>query len=75
MRLAPVLAGEERRQALDHVPDALAHLVVILGVEDLPERGGHQSALVAAAMGVHVAHEVHGAPLPGAGEHLGDRVL
>jgi hypothetical protein len=41
------------------VPDALAGLVEILGVEHLPEGGGDQPALVAAAVGVHVANEVH----------------
>ena len=57
------------------MPDAFAGLVAVLGVEDLSQRGGDQAALVAAAVREHVSDEVHGAALPRAGQHAGDRVL
>ena len=46
-----------------------------VGVEDLAEGGGDHGALVRPAVAVHVADEVHGAALPGAAEHPGDRGL
>ena len=59
----PAHLRSDRGEALEHVPDALASLGVVFGVEDLSERGGDQAALVAAAVGQHVSDEVHGAPL------------
>jgi hypothetical protein len=47
----------------------------VLGLEDLPEGGRDQAALVAAAVHDHVPGEVHRATLPRAPEHAGDRVL
>ena len=55
------------------MPDALAGVVSVFGVEHLSEGGGDQAALVAAAVGEHVSDEVHGAPLPRAGQHASDR--
>jgi hypothetical protein len=46
------------------VTDPLPRLGLVLGVEHLPERGGDQAALVAAAVVEHVSDEVHRAPLP-----------
>jgi hypothetical protein len=65
--------GRDRRQALEHRADALARLIVVLGVEDLAQRGRHQRALAGSAMLVHVANEVNRAALPRAAEHPGDR--
>ena len=57
------------------MPDPLASVVTILGIEDLSEGGGDQAAPVAAAVGEHVSDEVHGASLPRTGQHARDRVL
>ena len=62
-------------QAGDHVGDAFAVLVAILGVEDLPERGGDEVALVATAVHDDVSQEVNSAALPRAAEDAGDRCL
>jgi hypothetical protein len=48
-----------RRELLDHRRDALARLVVAVGVEHLPQRGRHERALARPAVLVHVADEVH----------------
>jgi hypothetical protein len=34
-------------------------VAAVFGVEHLAQRGGHQAALVAAAVGEHVSDEVH----------------
>ena len=38
------------REAFEHVRDALVGLVAVLGVEHLPQGGGNEVALVAAAV-------------------------
>jgi hypothetical protein len=55
-------------QAFQDMPDSLTSRGLVFGVEDLSEGGGDEAALVAAAVGEHVADEVHRAPLPRAGE-------
>ena len=62
-------------EALEHACDTLLGLPVALGVEDLPQGGGDQSSLLTTAVHHHVASEMHGAALPRAGEHAGDRGL
>jgi hypothetical protein len=56
------------------MPIALG-ILEVLGVEDLAQGGGDHVALALLAVAVHVADEVHGAALPRASEHLGDRGL
>ena len=51
--------GGDRLEPGDHVPDPLARLVLIVGVEHFSERGGDQAALIATAVVEHVADEVH----------------
>ena len=70
--------GDLRRRAaetLDHLAAALAGAVVAVGVEDLPERRGHHSALRGTAVAQHVADEMDRTALPRAAEHPRDRVL
>ena len=71
----PADLRRDRLEALEHVPDPLARVGLVFGVEHLAQGGGDQPALIAAAVGEHVSDEVHRAPLPRAGEHAGDGVL
>jgi hypothetical protein len=64
-----------RRQPLDHRGCSVPGVAQILGVEDLAQGGGDHVALPLLAVAVHVADEMHGAALPGAAQHLGDRGL
>jgi hypothetical protein len=52
-----------RRELLDHCADALARLVVAVGVEDLTQRRGDQRALRRPAVLVDVANEVPAMPM------------
>jgi hypothetical protein len=64
-----------RRELLDHRADALARLRLVVGVEDLAQRGRHERALRRPAVLVHVPDEMDRAALPWAAEHAGDGVL
>ena len=55
----PVDLRRDGLQALQDMPDALASLGAVLGVEHFAQRGGDQPALIAAAVGEHVSDEVH----------------
>jgi hypothetical protein len=63
-----------RGEACDHLADPLGGLLARVGVEDLAQRSGDESALCGAAVLVHVADEMDRATLPRAGEHPRDRV-
>ena len=71
----PADLRRDSAEALEDVPDPLAGVGLIFGIEHLPQRSGDQAALIAAAVREHVSDEVHGAPLPRAGQHPGDGVL
>ncbi len=53
--------------------EPLARLGGVLGGEDLADGRRDHRLLALRAVAEHVAEEVHGAALPGAAEHLGDR--
>jgi hypothetical protein len=55
----PADLRRDRLKPGDHVPDPLARLVLILGVEHFSQCGGDQTALVTAAVVEHVPDEVH----------------
>jgi hypothetical protein len=62
-------------EPFDHLAAAARGLLVAVGVEDLPERGRDHPALGRPTVAQHVSDEVHGAALPRAAQHAGDRVL
>ncbi len=62
-------------EAPDHLAQVRLGLLCALGVEDLAQRRRDQAALTSPAVPLHVADEVHGAALPGAGEDPRDRCL
>jgi hypothetical protein len=49
--------------------------VAVVGVEDQPDQRGKHRLLLAAGVAERLAEEVHAAALPGATEHLSDRLL
>jgi hypothetical protein len=65
----------DRRQAGKDLGRALLGLGLVLGVEDLPEGGADEAALVPPDVLVHVADGVDRAALPRAGQDAGDRGL
>jgi hypothetical protein len=65
----------DRLQAGQNVGQPAAGLSAVGGVEDLPERGGHQATLGGTAVAVHVSDEVHTAALPRRVEDPRDRRL
>jgi hypothetical protein len=67
--------GRMRAQLLDHLGQPDAGLASRGGGEDPADRAGDQRLLRPADVAEHVAQEVHGAALPRAAQHLGDRGL
>jgi hypothetical protein len=70
--------GDLRRrgsEALDPLAAALGRTLVAVGVEDLPERGGHHPVLRGTAVAQHVSYEMGRAARPRARQHPRDHVL
>ena len=59
----------------DRLREPIARLLEVLGVEDRPDQRCQQPVLIFARMAQAVSEEMHGAALPGAAQHLGDRGL
>jgi hypothetical protein len=59
----------------DRFGEPVARLPEFVGVEDRPDERGEQAVRVAPGVAEAVAEEVHGAALPRAPQHLGDRHL
>jgi diguanylate cyclase (GGDEF)-like protein len=67
--------GQPPVEVRDRLGQVIARLGERVGVEDRADQGRKERVLVLARVAKTVPEEVHGAALPGAAEHLGDRRL
>jgi len=62
-------------QPFERVTDELARLLAAVGAEDRPEQRGQHRLLLAPRVPQRFTQEVDRTALPGAAEHLADRLL